>query len=1044
MMPFKQASKQASKQAVRWIASFVSVTFFFSCLTFPNIGRAQEMPWMSKPGVMVHLGPEFTPAHLKGIVIHPENALKFDFIIYKGDKTLNQEEKKQEYTKLTKYFLASLAVPDEDQWVNLSPYEKDRIIKEDFGKTEMGRDLLAQDYMLKQVTASLIYPESNLGKKFWEKIYSQAQAQYGTSNVPVNTFNKVWIVPDDALIYEKGNTAYILKHHLKVMLEEDYLSLQKHSGIQHAVMPERLSRASSSSASSGSPTKAFGDDRIMDDKTHSVSSRIVKEIVLPALEKEVNEGKSFASLRQVYSGMLLAAWYKRALKESLLSKIYANKSKVKGVDQDPKTNEEIYQQYLKAYKKGVFNFIKEDVDKYSHQTIPRKYFSGGTRGDEALITEKGFDHIRTKTLTTEDNAQLINDEPKLDMAAIGVAETSQMTKVNRNFSREKVPYAELQKLANSLEEHPIVEPGGRYRNEEYIDTNGHKRNIMEYRRPSVEVGLLFQGHGLRKPGGPGRTVLANLLGLLINGIDKSETFYTGSVTNPEGRYYESEAKAEGDYILVSKAAIEIPQAGLDIDDFEYVIVAPTAYPIIGQLQAMSDEGKFIKRFRFIKAFDKETGKGWGDILKEIAIEKGLITVSGSQIKNGDPTQSRMDAAMTAKGMEEYEAILNQLTPEQMAMYERGGARISEDRTVFGKVADTGRFLFLKPQQILNLSDNISLVDRESGRISKVSQIKNQKKFKTELIQGSNREIYSEYMILLEIGRPLGVYISYSVFSVEYVVGKDGYSYRQTTNGFGSRGAWFRQINGSEERMPDGFEVKPAFFANLSFIKRIMLGFAALGLVGVGVFMKYSNKTKVPEPNQIPTPQQLRIKNTVSVEQRTDGVIIQKQDLNLPKVIDMSKLENELRARLAKNGELSGPISFEQNGELLFIKRDQNSFWFIEHLDGRFAEALPDRIIEIFKRAEERKQDLPNGKIESSDKEGALLDATKGGIDFNAANLNLQIKRDGKGVPLPIAQQDLENININGLIPIILEIKPVIETPLLAQLQSGTEPQLAKI
>ena len=45
-------------------------------------------------------------------------------------------------------------------------------------------------------------------------------------------FNKVWIVPDDAEVMEKGNMAYVLKTHLKVMLEEDYLSLNKHNGIQ--------------------------------------------------------------------------------------------------------------------------------------------------------------------------------------------------------------------------------------------------------------------------------------------------------------------------------------------------------------------------------------------------------------------------------------------------------------------------------------------------------------------------------------------------------------------------------------------------------------------------------------------------------------------------------------------------------------------------------------------------------------------------------------------------------------------------------------------
>ena len=43
----------------------------------------------------------------------------------------------------------------------------------------------------------------------------------------------------------------------------------------------------------------------------------------------------------------------------------------------------------------------------------------------------------------------------------------------------------------------------------------------------------------------------------------------------------------------------------------------------------------------------------------------------------------------------------------------------------------------------------------------------------------------------------------------------------------------------------------------------------------------------------------------------------------------------------------------------------------------------------------------------------------GGIDFNAANLNLEIKRDGKGVPLPMVQQNLEKINIDGLVPITM-------------------------
>jgi hypothetical protein len=66
----------------------------------------------------------------------------------------------------------------------------------------------------------------------------------------------------------------------------------------------------------------------------------------------------------------------------------------------------------------------------------------------------------------------------------------------------------------------------------------------------------------------------------------------------------------------------------------------------------------------------------------------------------------------------------------------------------------------------------------------------------------------------------------------------------------------------------------------------------------------------------------------------------------------------------------------------------------------------------------------------------------GGIDLNAANLNLQIKRDGHGVPLPISQQNLENIHIDGLIPVILDIKPAMETPLLSELEGSPTSQLA--
>jgi hypothetical protein len=55
--------------------------------------------------------------------------------------------------------------------------------------------------------------------------------------------------------------------------------------------------------------------------------------------------------------------------------------------------------------------------------------------------------------------------------------------------------------------------------------------------------------------------------------------------------------------------------------------------------------------------------------------------------------------------------------------------------------------------------------------------------------------------------------------------------------------------------------------------------------------------------------------------------------------------------------------------------------------------------------------------------------------MNAAHLDLHIKRDGHGVPLPVSLQDLAQIHIDGLVPHILEIKSAALSPEVAQLMA---------
>jgi hypothetical protein len=45
-------------------------------------------------------------------------------------------------------------------------------------------------------------------------------------------------------------------------------------------------------------------------------------------------------------------------------------------------------------------------------------------------------------------------------------------------------------------------------------------------------------------------------------------------------------------------------------------------------------------------------------------------------------------------------------------------------------------------------------------------------------------------------------------------------------------------------------------------------------------------------------------------------------------------------------------------------------------------------------------------------------------------LDLQIKRDGNGVPLPLPLQPIETMHIDGFLPVIINIVPITNLPLL--------------
>ncbi len=1054
------------KRIHKAISIAILAAFICTSVKSPALAQVDPMPFMPKPGVMVSLSPELTPAYLKGIVIHPENALKFDFIIYKGDKPLSESQKKEEYAKLTKYFLASLAIPDDDQWVNLSPYEKDRIIKDDFGKTEMGRDLLAQDYLLKQITASLIYPEDNLGKKFWDKVYAQAQKQYGTTNIPVNTFNKVWILPDNALIYEKGNTAYVLKNHLRVMLEEDYLSLQKHSGIQ------------------SDPAN----------KTHTIASKIVKEIVLPELQREVNEDANFAPLRQVYSGMLLAAWYKRALKESLLSKIYANKSMVKGVDQDPRTNEAIYQQYLKAYKKGVFNFIKEDVDKYTNEKMPRKYFSGGTRGFDSAMYVQAV-HI------TSNPAQLAGQSlSKLDMATvvtnvIGAAQKAWTSsdaamKVNFRpiFSREQqkllltpldnviwgwrqaseIPVPAQPNLFLRKLLWPKSDDDFRQRSGQYLLLHYWLEGPLKSSRRAVGIAVLDQ-QALFLTYLHKESIFIRPAESAVGPVSKKtslKAFYNELNESNRRNYLGNDERFDflikfgriigklmmqgvntiGDLETLSKEDLLSEPFGLTSDEFEYLqkimkVLGPKGFAFMGEVS--SEDLEHVAMLRRIM----QVGKSYRVYIKQgfEARAEALLTLPNVPLEEDD---------RTSRGYFEV--------PNLKAIIPTGG-QIRFD------FIDTYRG---HPNEIFQLMD-IGLIDIEMI-----------KEYDPETDMPSDAAMTeSEY--------------ANARVKVEGLFEKSPFQYSTTIR----QGTWL-EVTFKSPVEKDQIEALDNFLNDMQFPKSntgkaplisaytkisIVLNAGGTKVRAVKVDLKV-NKTAPSDDNIKDLENKLRkmiIEKPLTAydyfsqrapERLHEALVVIWQYLN--KIPDENKIvkpgeqkgslwnDEDLTAYLKGLGLIfhqqenswlgKGPSVAEKIVAELKLLSKKNPFFDSAQtvrsmaprgiaaplalsigLAGPSMAQQPPGPRESLKKVKEKEVQLRSkspevGTVPAITQEDKAM--APGGIDLNSANLTMTIKRDSNGVPLPFAQQDMARLNlIEGLEPVILSIKPANSIPDFANL-----------
>ena len=335
------------------------IIYFIVCflLIFEQSGFAQVAAQLDIAG---HLSAmhnaltvdKFRPLHLRYLQYDPAQS-NFHLLIDKGTLK-NPLDKDLEITSkdLLKYFFIGLSLPNNAFWVNLRPDSPDNIIDSKLAQTDIGRILLEADLELKKDTAKATSPETPDGQKYWNSLYKKAGELFGSQNVTIPTLTRPWIVPDEIIISETTDSAYIYKATLKVMLEQDYL---KNDAVYN-----------------------FKDDRSK--QLNEYSSQLIRETIVPKLTKEINTAKKYAGLRQVYYSLILSQWFKaRNQGKNNYYSAMINRQNLAGlVSKENYSKDTYFKAYQKSFKDGEYNFQTPVSTPYGQ--VIRSYFSGGITG----------------------------------------------------------------------------------------------------------------------------------------------------------------------------------------------------------------------------------------------------------------------------------------------------------------------------------------------------------------------------------------------------------------------------------------------------------------------------------------------------------------------------------------------------------------------------------------------------------------------------------------------------------------------------------------
>ena len=299
-------------------------------------------------------------------------------------------------------FFIGLTLPKSKFWVNLNPWEPDVIMDEDLRKTDMGRIMLEADLQMKKDFCKYGNPcESEIGEEYWELLNKKSEELAeecmkkhpaeieDTDNVLFSPVTRHWIVPDKTDVYGTDDEVYIVDMTLNI---ESY-PVYEHSTYQ--IVNQNPSLSDECKEDLDEAAKEYG----------RYAMELEEVMILPLVVQEVNHGGYYSDLRQVYTSLALAQWYKDKIwhTSGIFTNLIDSKDLTELESKYTWEAEDIWRDYVKSFEEGEYHCWKNRTYEKGDYIITEclLYSSGGVDFTDIELTNIGDIPSSLKELTSE-------------------------------------------------------------------------------------------------------------------------------------------------------------------------------------------------------------------------------------------------------------------------------------------------------------------------------------------------------------------------------------------------------------------------------------------------------------------------------------------------------------------------------------------------------------------------------------------------------------------------------------------------------------------